>query len=146
MLVQRAAAGDVERLHAAADREHRQVARGGGAQQRELVLVADAVDVRAEQRVALVPVGRGVEVRAAAEEQAVEAVEQRLDVVDEAVRGQHDRDRRPPPAAPACSVSRSDSRAGARSRSRAAGRRRPGRGRVGAELVRDDADQWGACA
>ena len=65
----------------------------GRAQQRELVLVGRAVDVRAEQRMRLLPVGRGVEVGAAAEEQAVEAVEQRLDVVDEAVGGEHDGDR-----------------------------------------------------
>ena len=41
----------------------------------------------------LVAVRRGVEVRAAAEQQAVEAVEQRRDVVDVAVGGEHDRDR-----------------------------------------------------
>ena len=53
VLVQRPAAGDVERLHPAADREQRQVARGRGGEQGELVLVGDAVDVRAERRVRL---------------------------------------------------------------------------------------------
>ena len=68
----------------------------GRGEQRELVLVGDAIDVRAELRVPRLAVGRRVEVGAAAEQQAVEAVEQRVRVVGEAVRGEHDRRSRPP--------------------------------------------------
>ena len=140
VLVQRAAAGDVERLHPAADREQRQVARGGLAQQRQLVLVADAVDVRAELRVALVAVGRGVEVRAAAEEQAVDAVQQRRDVVHEPVRRQHDRD--PARLLHRLRVAEAQRQPRRVAVTRGAVRREPPRGgRLGAQLVRDDADQ-----
>ncbi|HEX2410594.1 MAG TPA: hypothetical protein VHJ39_05475 [Solirubrobacteraceae bacterium] len=38
----------VERLHPAADGEYREVALGGGRKHRQLVLVADAVDVGTE--------------------------------------------------------------------------------------------------
>ena len=48
VLVQRAAADDVHPLHAAADRQHRKVALACGGEQRELVLVGDAVDVGPE--------------------------------------------------------------------------------------------------
>ena len=58
VLVQRPAARDVERLQPAADPEQRQVALGGAGQQRQLVLVGDAVDVGAERRVALLAVER----------------------------------------------------------------------------------------
>ena len=92
MLVQRAAADDVQRLHAAADRQQREVALGGGGEQGELVLVGDAIDVGAERGVRQLSVRRRVEVGPAAEDQAVEPVEQRSGVVDVAVGGHDDGD------------------------------------------------------
>ena len=65
----------------------------------------------------LLAVDGRVEVGAAAHEQAVEAVEQRARVVDVAVGRQHDRDRRPPPAAPGCRTAASRAAAATRSRS-----------------------------
>ena len=60
MLVQRAAARHVERLHPAADAEHGKVALCGAGEERQLVLVAGAIDVGAEPRMALLAVdGRG---------------------------------------------------------------------------------------
>ena len=50
VLVQRPATGDVQRLHAAADGEHRQVALTRGLVQAQLVVVGGAVDVRAQLR------------------------------------------------------------------------------------------------
>ena len=88
-------------------------------------------------------VGRRVEVGAAAEQQAVEAVEQRVRVVGEPVRGQHDRD--PARLLIACTyVSRRFSRAGREVALAAAGRGAQAGSRLRPELVRDDADQWGA--
>ena len=76
VLVQRPAARDVERLHAAADAQHRHPALVDGAGQREL----EGVEVglgRAELEVALDrSVGIGVEVRTAGQHDAVEPVEQ----------------------------------------------------------------------
>ena len=85
--MKRPAAGHVERLHPAADPEHREVALRGGGVEGQLVLVADAVDVGAEPRVRRPAVGAGVEIGAAAEEQAVEPVGERRRVVGEAVGG-----------------------------------------------------------
>ena len=87
VLVQRAAAGDVERLRAAADAEQRHPHGVGGARQLEL----EAVELRlgrAELLVRAGAVGGGVEVRPAGEADAVEAVEQRGDPVVQ--RRQHD--------------------------------------------------------
>ena len=75
VLVQRAAAGDVERLGAAADAEDRQPARVGGARQLELEGVEPRLG-RPELVVALAgAVGVGIEVRAAGQADAVEPVE-----------------------------------------------------------------------
>ena len=140
MLVQRAAARHVERLHPAADGEHRQIALGRAGEHRQLVLVAHAVDVGPEQRVRGVAVDAGVDVGPAAEDQAVEAVEQRGGVVDEAVGRHHDRD-------PARLLDRLRVRQPQREALRrkvtlpASGGERPGGLGVGAQLVRDDADQ-----
>ena len=87
VLVQRAAARDVERLRAAADAEQRHPHGVGGARQLEL----EAVELRlgrAELLVRAGAVGGGVEVRPAGEADAVEAVEQRGDPVVQ--RRQHD--------------------------------------------------------
>jgi hypothetical protein len=144
VLVQRPARGDVERLHAAADGEQREVALAGRAHHRELVVVRDAVDVRAELRVPQRPVGSGVEVGAAAEQDAVEAVEERVRVVGEPVRREHDGD--PARLAHGLHVREPEVQAcRAQITLRSTGRGGPGRGRILAQLVRDDADQWGAC-
>ena len=123
-----------------ADAEHRQVALGGAGEQRQLVLVGDAVDLGAERRVAVLAVDGGVEVGAAAYEQAVEAVEQRARVVDVAMGRQHDGD-----------ATRLLHRLGVGQPHRealgrevalaAAGRHRPARRALPQQLVRDDADQ-----
>jgi hypothetical protein len=107
---------------------------------RQLVLVAHAVDVGPEQRVRRVAVHAGVEVGPAAEDEAVEAVEQRGGVVDEAVGGHHDRD-------PARLLHRLRVGQPQRELGReevaitAPGSERPRGLGVGAQLVRDDADQ-----
>ena len=88
VLVQRAAARDVERLGAAADAEQRQPGGVGGAGELELEAVERGLG-RAEQLVRAGAVGDGVEVGAAGQADAVEAVEQRLQPVLQ--RGQHDR-------------------------------------------------------
>ena len=75
VLVQRPAAGDVERLGAAADAEQRQPAGVGGARQLELEGVEPGLG-RAELGVALGrAVGVGIEVRAARQADPVEPVE-----------------------------------------------------------------------
>ena len=91
VLVQRAAAGDVERLHAAADPEHRHPARVGELGERELVAVERRLG-GAELRVALLlAVAVRVDVRAARQADAVEPLERRRDRVV-AERREHDRD------------------------------------------------------
>ena len=88
ILQQRAAARDVEHLQAAADRQHGQLARLGGADERDL----EAVEVRlggAEAGVGLGAVDRRVQVRAARQAQAAEPVEQGLDAVDVQRRDDH---------------------------------------------------------
>ena len=91
VLVQRPAAGDVERLAAAADAQQRHPALERRAREREL----EGVQRRLRRPQLLVPlggaVGAGVQVRAAGEADAVEAGDQRLQVRH--ARGQHDRDR-----------------------------------------------------
>ena len=75
-----AAARDVQHLEAAADREHRHVARERGLEQRELAAVALGVrSVRLRMRLGAVLLR--IEVVAAGEEQAVERVERLLDAV-----------------------------------------------------------------
>ena len=92
VLVQRPAAGDVERLRAAADREDRQAALQAHADEAQLERVQARLG-RAELDVAVGrAVGGRVEVRAAGETEAVEAVEQRTEVVG-AGRRQHHGDR-----------------------------------------------------
>jgi len=80
VLQEGAAAGDVQHLQAAADRQHGQVARLGRAHERDL----EEVEVRfgrAERGVGGGPVDRRVQVRAARQAQAAERVQQRLDAV-----------------------------------------------------------------
>ena len=139
--MQRPAARDVERLHAAADAEQRKIALGGAAQQRELVLVGDAVHVRAELRVAGLAVGGGIEVRAAAEDEAVEAVEQRRGVVDVAVGGQDDGDAAGLLHRLRVGEPQREPRAARRSRSLRPGVAAQAGLGLGAQLVRDDPDQ-----
>ena len=116
VLVQRPAAGDVHRLQAAADAEQRHPARVGGARERELGGVDDAVG-RAEPLVAAArAVGERVEVRPAGEAQAVEPLEQRV----APARG------RPAPA-PRAVPRRPRSRAGTASRAAAPSPARPRR-------------------
>ena len=105
VLVQRAAVGDVEQLHAAADAEHGDVVLAGGARERQLEGVAAGLLVGG-RRVRLLPVAVRRDVAAAAAED--HAVERREQVVR--VRG----------------VRRRRRRAGARGRRRAGrhGRRR----------------------
>ena len=140
VLAQRAAAGHVEGLHPVADAEHGEVALACAGEQRELVARAVGVDVRAELRVGRLAVENRVEVRAAAEHQAVHAVEQGVGVVDEAVGREHDRD---------ATGFLHGLRVAQRQREPvrrqvpldAAGGRRPGGPRGGTQLMRDDADQ-----
>ena len=91
VLVQRAAARDVQGLEAAADAEQRQPARVGPAHERDLGRVDDAVG----RPQVLVAVGRAVlervEVGPAGEAQAVEPVEQRVDGA-RGLRREHDGD------------------------------------------------------
>ena len=78
MLVQRAAAGDVEHLGAAADRQHRERRAPRRAGEREL----EAVELGlrgAELGVLVGPVGGRVQVGAAREAETVETVEQGVD-------------------------------------------------------------------
>ena len=140
MLVQRAAAGNVERLHAAADAEHREIALRGAGPHGQLVLVAGAIDVRTQPRMSQPAVDARVEIRAAAEDEAVEAIEERRRIVTEAVR-RHDHG----------DPFRLLDRLRVRQPERQAVRREiacgpPGSGRprglgLAAQLVRDDADQ-----
>ena len=81
-----AAERDVQHLRAAADREHRHVARERGLQQRELGAVA-LLDDPVRRLVALLAVGGRIEVGAAGEDDPVERVERLLDPV---VRGRHE--------------------------------------------------------
>ena len=76
VLVQRAAARDVERLRAAADAEQRHARGVGGARELELEAVERGLG-RAERLVGAGAVGGGIEIRAAGEADAVEALEQR---------------------------------------------------------------------
>ena len=91
VLVQRPAAGDVERLAAAADAQQRHPALERRAREREL----EGVERRLGRPQLLVAVGgavrAGVQVRAAGEADAVEPADQRLEVRH--ARRQHDRDR-----------------------------------------------------
>ncbi len=75
-----AAARDVQHLEAAADREHRQVARERRLEQRELAAVALGVRAR-RLRMRLGAVLVGLEVVAAGEDEAVERVEHLVDPV-----------------------------------------------------------------
>ena len=90
MLVQRAAAGDVEDLHAAADREDRQPVGVGGACQRQLELVKVCLD-RAGALVAALAVGLGIQVGPAGQADAVDPGQQRLSQLGRQ-RRRHDRD------------------------------------------------------
>ena len=89
VLVQRPAAGDVERLRAAADREDRQAALQGELDQAQLEGVEAGLGRARARRGARRAVGRRVEVRAAGEADAVEAVEQRREVVGAGRREHH---------------------------------------------------------
>ena len=82
VLVQVAAAHDVEQLHAAADGEGRHVARERGTQQRQLGLVAAGADA-ARGRVGVGAVVRRIDVGAAGEDDPVERAERLLDRVGE---------------------------------------------------------------
>ena len=89
VLVERAAAGDVEQLHPAADAEHRQVALERAAREGELEAVAlgpGALRVR----VGLGAVAGRVDVRAAGEDEPVEQVEQLLGRLGDLVVGRQD--------------------------------------------------------
>ena len=88
-----AAAGDVEHLEATADREHRQLARERGLEQRELAAVALGVRAR-RLRMRLRAVLVGLQVVAAGEDQPVERVEH---LVDPVLVGRHEHR---PPAGP----------------------------------------------
>jgi hypothetical protein len=92
VLDQRAAERDVQQLHAAADPEHRQVAFQRAQRQRDLRAVAVGPGVGG-LGMALDAVGARVDVRAAGEHQAVEAVEHVVGVLfDPGVGRQHQRD------------------------------------------------------
>ena len=92
VLQQRAAGGDVHDLHPAADAQQRQVALERAAGERDLEVVALGHRA-AGLRVGLLPVGRGVDVGAAGEDQPVEQVEDRVGLVLERLVGrQHERD------------------------------------------------------
>ena len=88
ILDHRAAAGDVQDLHAATDAEDRQPAgdRGGG--QGELELVALGLD-RGQQRVRLLPVPDGIDVATGGQHHCVKPPEHRLDRLGQL--GQHHR-------------------------------------------------------
>ena len=132
VLVQRAAAGDVERLRAAADAEHRHPALGRRARERELEGVERGLG-RPELHVALAgAVGVGVQVGAAREADAVEPGDQRLEVRDAAAGARPGR--RPHARSPADRSCRAPSRGGRLALT--AQRREP----AGAELRRGDAD------
>jgi len=92
VLQQRAAAGDVEHLHPAADPEERQIPLDRALGQRDLERVALRVDVDG-RGVHGLAVGGGVDVRAAGEDQAVEQVEQLVGMLGRArIRRQQQRD------------------------------------------------------
>src|SRR3954447_813966 len=89
------------------------------------------------------PVGRGVEVGAAAEEHTVDPVQQGLEVVGEAVRGEDHRD--PARLADRLYVREPEIEPRGAQVTLAAPRRRgPGGRGILTQLVRDDADQWWA--
>ena len=138
--MQRPAARDVERLQPAADAEQRQVALGGAGEQRQLVLVGDAVDVRAERRMAgpgRRRPGRGRGRRSRAGRRGGRAARP----CRRRSRGPAARPRsRPPPAAPGCRSAASRAAAG-RGRARCGRAPSPSPARLRQQLVRDDADQ-----
>ncbi len=86
VLLELAAVGDVDDLHAAADAQAGEVALGRAADEQQLERVAVGRR-RLARGVGLGAVGAGVEVRAAGDEHAVEQVEQRLRVVEVGGRG-----------------------------------------------------------
>ena len=89
-------------------------------------------------------VGAGIEVGTAAEEQAVEAFEQVVRVVAEAVRGQHDGD--PAGLVDGVHVGQPQVQPGRRARPLVtAAPRRQGDAWLREELVRDDADEGWTC-
>ena len=78
VLHERAAAGDVQHLHAAADGENRQIARAGGRDEGDLELVARRIDVL-DPLMRRLAVSRGLDVAAAGQQQAVDARQRLLD-------------------------------------------------------------------
>ena len=90
VLVERATAGDVERLGTAADAEDRDPAAVGLARQRDLERVEGRLG-RPEHRVTAGAVGARVEIGPAGEQQAGEVAQQRRDRRS-AQRREHDRD------------------------------------------------------
>jgi hypothetical protein len=78
ILHHRAAAGDVQNLHTAADAEDRQAARDRGGGKGELELVALGLG-RGQQRVRLLPVSAGIDVAARGQQDRVKPPEHRLD-------------------------------------------------------------------
>ena len=113
VLAQRAAEGDVDQLHAAADAEHRHVALDRAAGERELDAVALGHGV-VGLGMGLGAVGGGVDVVAAGEDQPVEQVEHLVRVVLERAR----RAGSSPPARPRAGSRRCSSTAAARRRAR----------------------------
>ena len=94
VLEQRAAVGDVDELHPAADPEHRQVALDRGAHERDLEAVA--LGHRVERLgMGLLAIARRVDVGAAGQHQPVEQVERFVGLLEQQLVGRQHHDQRP---------------------------------------------------